>query len=803
MRAMLMRYSQRSIRKQLAVFLVQLYLLNIAVAAPDNGTFTSAQAATSNPANSTADSNIALQERLLLVDINGQQLQETVLVLQDRKGAMYLREDDLQLWRLRIPAHEFVIAHQGENYFSLTNISGASYVYDINTQSLSIKASPLAFDHSLRVATYATMPGPLRAGPGGFVNYDLFAAQSEQTSQLAGQFELGYFNFDGVGTSNVLVDNPDYNTRITRLDTTWTKDYPQTMQSLRVGDAINRPASWGGSLRFGGIQYATNFATQPGFVTFPPQSATGVAVLPSTVDVLLNNALVSSQSVPPGPFSISNLPIVSGSGEVQLVVRDMFGREQIITRPFYASQALLRKDLEDYSFEAGLVRKNFGINSFDYGSWIGSASYRRGLSARYTGEVHAEAMQDQVTAGGGGDYLVDRVGTISAYAAASQSSYGTGSLALLGIEHQSRPWSMGARTQWMSTYFAQLGRPFEEMAPVQLSSFNVSYASDSRGSTSVAYVLKQNRNKPDASIATLSYSVSINKWASFSISAIFNLIDDKNTTIFAMLNIPLGPVTSLSVSQQSVRGGNTNNSDEFTTTLQRNLPLGEGYGYRLVSRSDGYGEANYLQQNNYVTANVSVAQSSGVVATRAGLSGGVALLDGDAFFSRRIDQSFAVVRIPDYPNVQVLADNLPAGKTDADGNALIPRLRAYDRNVIAIEQRDIPMDAQIDIDKLVAVPYYRSGIDVKFPIKHAHAATLTVHLENGQPLPLGAMVVVPGNKESFVVGYEGEVYVAGLLANNKLSARWNGVQCNFDVAFVAGKDPLPDLGIFICKGAKP
>ncbi len=198
-------------------------------------------------------------------------------------------------------------------------------------------------------------------------------------------------------------------------------------------------------MRFGGIQFGTNFGTQPGFIAFPPQSALGQAVLPSTVDVFINNALVSQQSVSPGPFSISNLPVITGAGEVQLVVHDLLGREQIIVQPFYASQTLLRKGLANFSYELGFVRENFGINSNDYGSGLASTTYRRGLSDHITGEIHAEAMQNQTTVGMGGDFLMSSLGTISSYIAGSQSNAGHGEMILLGIDRQAQPWSFGAR----------------------------------------------------------------------------------------------------------------------------------------------------------------------------------------------------------------------------------------------------------------------------------------------------------------------------------------------------------------------
>jgi outer membrane usher protein len=141
--------------------------------------------------------------------------------------------------------------------------------------------------------------------------------------------------------------------------------------------------------------------------------------------------------------------------------------------------------------------------------------------------------------------------------------------------------------------------------------------------------------------------------------------------------------------------------------------------------------------------------------------------------------------------------------TNGDGNALIPRLRAYDHNMISIDQRDLPLDAEINTLKLDAAPYYRSGIEVKFPIEHSRGATLTIHLENGNPLPVGASVQEVDKEEIYVVGYDGEVYIVGLASTTTLRATWNNHSCTFDVNFTVSANPLPDLGIFICKGVKP
>ncbi|MGY8786643.1 MAG: hypothetical protein ACKVIB_14730, partial [Pseudomonadales bacterium] len=64
---------------------------------------------------------------------------------------------------------------------------------------------------------------------------------------------------------------------------------------------------------------------------------------------------------------------------------------------------------------------------------------------------------------------------------------------------------------------------------------------------------------------------------------------------------------------------------------------------------------------------------------------------------------------------------------------------------VRIEQADLPFDAQIDAVQLDAVPNLRSGLLLKFPIKRSRGALLTVVLENGEPLPAGALAQIIGD----------------------------------------------------------
>jgi outer membrane usher protein len=139
-------------------------------------------------------------------------------------------------------------------------------------------------------------------------------------------------------------------------------------------------------------------------------------------------------------------------------------------------------------------------------------------------------------------------------------------------------------------------------------------------------------------------------------------------------------------------------------------------------------------------------------------------------------------------------------RTNSAGTALIPRLLPYQPNQVRIEQADLPMDAQVDALQVDAVPYFRSGMRVAFPVKLSRGALLTLVLDSGEPMPAGAVVTLVGAPDEFPVGLRGEVYVTGLGASNRLRASWHGRSCEIVVAFAQTEDPLPHLGSHVCKG---
>lgn len=741
-------------------------------------------------------------EMLLDVYVNEQAMHETALFLEMSPGELLAQPADLQNWRLIMPLVPLV-RYDNTDFYPLKAIAGTRYQIDTASQSIHITVPPSALTSSIIDGFYPGGAKPQPSPPGGFLNYSVFASHVQATTVTNAFAELGLFNSLGVLTNSELGNDLNGSARRwIRLETTFTHDRPEDVASLRVGDATTVGGMTGLVVRFGGVQYGTNFATQPGLATLPLPSIGGSAAVPSTVQLYVNGTLQRTQDVQPGPFVVPTVPISTGPGVITLVVRDILGRQQIITQSFYAANTLLAKGLDDYSYSLGKQRLNFGVESDDYGPALASAVFRRGYTDNFTGEVRGEAAPGQQTLGTGGFLSAGTAGVFNLAVAGSHSStQGEGGLGQFGYQYLGSAFNAGLNVQVASPHFTQAGYLPGTSAPHLQASANVGAFLGAAGSASLGYVREDDPVLGKIRLATFNYTRTLGESAFLSFDVYRDLSGQGNSGAMLSVTVPLGEQRSASfgVSHQS---GNTTPFAE----IQRSLPAGTGYGYRLAtqlgSNASSQGELDY--QNDVGTYDVSAFHAGGQTLYQGGLSGGFGYVGGDFFASRTIDDSFAVVEVPGQANVDVYAQNQVVGQTDSHGYAVIPRLNPYQENHIGYDPRNLPLDTDIADANMTLVPYFRSGLVAHFSVKSQHGVTFVVRLPDGRPIPAGAVIEVPGQPTPFPVGYDGQAYVVGLSAKTRLKASWADQSCVFTVEVPPpGKDPLPDLGIFTCEAIKP
>jgi len=763
------------------------------------------------------------------IRINDQPAAESALVLRGGAGGklFYLGKRDAATFRFVFAATQTTLQFEEQPYLLLQGIEGLSQKFDEITQTLSITATAdLFLSETVALASAQRRPIPT-ASLGSFLSYDLYAQRSEAGSRYVshgGQFEWGVFSPGGVLTNTFFANRTETTRQFTRLDTLFTIDMPNSLTSWRVGDTVAQTAGWGSPSLFAGVQYTTNFSTQPGFISYPLNSLSGQAALPSVVDVYVNNVLTATQNVRQGPFTLNDLPNINGRGELRLIVRDLLGREQAIVQSLYGSTLLLKPGLDDFAFQAGTLRENYGIGSNNYGRGFASGVWRRGINQALTLESALELARGQHAAGVGATFVAGNLGefsasfahsfqsvesiqfapvpltlatgsTTSATAPASQSR--SGRLELLRWDWRSNQTSFGAHLRITSPGFRSIvsggdvQRPRRELNTFASMGTNI-------GAFAVGYTSVQRDGVDDTELAQLSWSKGMGRWGQVSLNAFTALRGPTNRSIALGYFLPLDFTSSAGLSSTSSKSSGRRQTST-SASLQRNAPPGDGVGYRLQLTDRRDAIAQLTAQNSVGVYGLDVSRLGGITTSRASASGSLVYLGEELAAGRRADSAFALVSVPGFADVRVMLNNQEVGRTNERGNLFVPRLRAYEANQISIEQQDLPIGAEIVTLKLDATPFLRSGLVLRFSVRESFSGVANFFDEAERPIPAGATLSINGGREVVPIAERGEAFLTGLNASNLIRVSFDGKSCNIELAYIRTDDPQPFLGNFKCK----
>jgi outer membrane usher protein len=477
-----------------------------------------------------------------------------------------------------------------------------------------------------------------------------------------------------------------------------------------------------------------------------------------------------------------------------LVVRDALGRESVVTRSYYAASQLLRKNLHDYSYEVGFLRRNFGSSSNSYGPLAASMTHRYGFSNAVTGELHVEATARKQVIGFAADMLQPGLGLFNLSVATSRNGGKTGSLVGLGLERQTGGFSLGARAELTSKGYTNLGLAEDRSAASKTAQAFIG-APTGFGSIGASYLLRAGRGEPDAQILSANASFRLGFFGSLQVTAQHTLSGKKNTILGFSLTRSLGSRRSASTSfETGSRAG------RGSATVQQSVPMGEGFGYR-ASMSRGFSGrmdawAGYQGRAGFYEAELT--RAGGQTGIRLGTSGTLGFMGGAGFAARRMGDSFAQVRVDGVEGVRVYANNQLIGTTNKAGILLVPQLEAYEANRIKIDPADVPIDFELSEIERQVRPHFRSGVVVRFGGGRLAGGLIKVVLEDGSVLPAGAVIRAVESEEQFVVAPGGEAYVTGLSSSNRLEASWGEKKCHFSLPYKPAGQPQPSLGTFKC-----
>jgi outer membrane usher protein len=748
--------------------------------------------------------DIGRHETLLLyVTINTQLLPEVVRVEKLADGRLALGLATWNMTRLRLPDREPLLLPDDQYGYALESVANLTYKLDRGQLTLAVTAPASAFtavginQHNM----VASLPDTVR--PGVYFNYDSSVSSADQDYQSHGLLLEGtaFGSWGAVVSGFVFTGNRQRN-QIVRTDSYWRKDLPGPMETLVLGDTIGDGGAWSRPARYTGIRWARDFALRPGFISTPMPIISGAAALPSTIDLLINNRRQKTEQVNPGPFELTNVPVTNGAGEINLIVRDLLGRETIINQSYYFSPSLLAKGLSDFSVEAGFLRENYGRQSNDYGNAFIAGTRRYGLTSALTVETRLEIQPHRQAVGGDVVAVLGSFATAQASVATASNEDIRGNHYLFGLERRALRGNGSLRWEHFDRDFVQFAAFANEVRPRERLSASLSTLLPGKVSAAINYTSQTSWDDDRLDLLTVNLGVTLLRGIYLSSYVSQDLGPEDGWSAGISFNLSLGGQRSASASTSHSSSSNTVSRAELSQSA-----LGGGLGYSWgLSVSDDPNQqwrGRLTRNTNGGSFSAEASDTASSQAFRLGASGSVGWLAGHAFAARSIGAgSFAVVKVGSIENVPIYRSSQLIASTNGSGMALVPGLLPYQANQLTIDPVKLPFDVEIQSVKQIAVPFARSGLLVDFPVHRSRNALVVLRQVDGTVVPAGALVTVPPGDEEFLVGKRGEAYLMNLSDSNHLSVQWKEGACQLILSLDPAGPREPRIGPLTC-GERP
>ncbi len=746
---------------------------------------------------------------ILKVTLNQEEKGEFFVYITE-DGDYWIKREDLAKMGLSEARGRTSIIER-EEFISLRSMEGVRFEFDEKKLALLIQAEPHLFGKkvlSMRYPKTAKIYYPRDTG--GFLNYSLtyYAGDRFKYEQALLSNQLGFRTGDFLFlTDSSYSQRKGEGARFVRLMSGIIYDRREDLLRGILGDSFATSGDPGSTINLGGIHLSKNYLIDPYFIKYPEISFSGLISLPSEVEVYRDGVLVRKERISPGELILKDIPTYLGSGLIEVVLRDPFGREQRILQPYYFTDRLLKKGLQEFSYHLGFQRKNFGVRSNEYEGLTFLGYHRYGFNDFLTAGLRGEASEKVINLGLSSSILIPmRLGVLDSSLAISGTKGRRGGLGgMINYLYQGKNLSFHFLLRGFTRdYFNVSLLSATERTKYEIST-GAGYHSQMLGSFSIGFSRSEKYEGPEIKNILASYSRRL--IGPSTLSATFKRDLERNQSeLLLSFNYHFKHWITASAGHQRING-------TYNERVQviKNLPLGEGFGGRAsIDRYHGKPD-EYYNYDLLLQYNARYGQYGGEFISsdnreRYSLmaSGGLSFVKDTLSFSRPIQDSFAVVKVGDLKGVRVYLNSQEIGKTNSRGKVLIPNLGSYYDSQISISDKDVPMDYTLSEVMKYVNPPLRSGSYIEFKATKFQAFTGMLKLrKEGELKPLEYIefkMIVDGKELTFPTGKGGEFYF-----ENINPGKYHGEFIYLDKKYLfaiilpKSEETIVELGEIICE----
>jgi len=586
-------------------------------------------------------------------------------------------------------------------------------------------------------------------------------------------------------------------------------DVTRLKSQLTIGDTFTS-GKFFDSTAFRGIQLATDERMRPDSVNGYAPIVRGTAESNAKVEIRQQGYVIYETTVAPGAFEISDLYPNGMGGDLEVTVIEADNRQKTFKVPYASVPQLLRPGIWNYSATVGQVRND---NLKGQAPTFVEGSYQRGINNWLTAYGGVQATD-------GGLYRSTVLG------AAVNTPVGA-----VAFDVSSSRARVGRDGGNSSGYSARV--TYNKNIPSTRTDFALAaYRYSSQGYLSLSDATQLNDVKPTAEDESPKY-VGQHQRSRFQFTVSQRFTDNGGSLFFSgSRNAYWDDSAPVDLSYQAgwssrLRNGNysisasrsrlINGTYDSSIYLNYSIPLGrgsrrasppqlsmtaskasQGYGMQAsVSGSAGdrsqynYGvSGNYSQRgSNSVSANAgwraayanlggSFTYSEDSRSGSVSATGGLVIHGGGITFTPQLGDTIALVKAKGAAGARLSSDNI--SKVDKRGFVVTSNLMPYRMNEVNLDPKGSSLDVELDASRQQVAPRAGSVVLLEFGTKSGKATLLRASLEDGRPVPFGAVVRDDAGEEVGIVGQGGQVFIR---SNNSspasLHATWGkGNECS-------------------------
>lgn len=638
--------------------------------------------------------------------------------------------------------------------------------------------------------------------PAALLNYNFSGSNTWRDGQngsddnyyanLQSGLNLGAWRLRNYSTWNYDEDNGSH---WDSVNTYLQRDIQRLQGQLTLGDSYT-PSDIFDSVQFRGAQLASDDNMLPDSLRGFAPIIRGIAQSNAQVTIKQNGYTIYQSYVAPGAFAISDLYPTSGSGDLEVTIKEADGSERTFIQPFSAVPIMQREGRLKYALTGGKYRS--GNEDSDepefgqvtaiyglpyaitvYGGTLYSEDYQSGAAGLGFGLGELGSLSADITAAhttlnnddshNGQSYRVqyskdfqatDTSFTLAAYRYSTEGYY---------TFQEANDLRVDSDDGWRMTYNKRQRLQLDLSQSIgSYGSFFISgYQQDYWQEDGYERTLSTGWN---GNMDGISYSVT------YSYSDYLESTQPADQQLAFNIQVPLSrfmPDAWASYSVNTAKHGDTRQQVGLngTALADNNLSysLQQSYTNHGVGGS-GNISADYKGGQGEITGGYNYDDDTQQV--NYGLKGGIVAHPHGITLSQPLGESLAIVNAPGADNTKV--QNNTGVYTDWRGYAVVPYVNPYKKNRIALDTSTL--GDEVDIDTAVQTVTPTQGAVVMADFKtHVGRRVLMTLLYRGLPAPFGAQAKLKDGG-SGIVGDDGEVYLTGVPDEGDIAVSWNGEQ---------------------------